>query len=83
MVRFFQQSVVQVKPWRHLNLQGRVLAVFCVINMLIAVIQVKHGSYASVFSTLMAAFCGVCTYIPRYHKFDAEEINNRDLDSDE
>lgn len=72
-----------MKPWRHLNLQGRVLAMFCVINMIIAVIQVTHGSYASVFSTLMAAFCGVCTYNPRYHLYDADEINNRNRQSDE
>ena len=59
------------------------LSVFCVINMLVAVIQINHGSYAGVFSALMSAFCGMCTYIPRYHRYDAEEINNRDFDSDE
>jgi len=56
--------------WFKLNLEGRVLYVACVINLIVAAILASDGQYAAIFSGLMAAFCNICSYNKRYQLDD-------------
>jgi hypothetical protein len=64
-----------IRPWRVLNNGGRILAVACVINMWIAILLAHRGEWSSIFSVVMAAFCGMMTYNKRYQYKDADDIN--------
>lgn len=59
-----------------MNNRGRMLCVCCVINMIVAVYLANCGSYMSVFSTCVAAYCGMSTYSARSQHLTAEQINN-------
>ena len=64
-----------IAPWKTLNNAGRVLTICCVINVIVAVYLAKNGSYLSIFSIIMAMYCGIATYSPRYTYQDADDIN--------
>ncbi len=64
-----------MSPWRNLNNKGKMLAVACIINVIVAVILARGGSYMAVFSIIMAAWCGLWTYFPHYQHKDATDIN--------
>ena len=64
-------------PWSVLNLGGKFLAICCVINMILAIIFVTESELMPViFSTVMAAYCGLSTYQAKYQYKDAKEIND-------
>ena len=65
-----------IAPWRILNFKGRMMVLACVINLIIAVILAKEGSYVAVFSIVMAAWCGMWTYHAHYQHQDARDINH-------
>mgnify|MGYP003344153500 CR=1 FL=1 len=62
-------------PWKYLNSKGRLLIVACIINMICAITMAREGSWLSVYSVAMAAFCGLMTYSKRYQIQDADDIN--------
>ena len=62
-------------PWRYLNVHGKCLIVACLLNMWIAVVLAMDGHWSSVFSVVVAAFCGLLTYRKRYQHQDADDIN--------
>ena len=64
-----------IMPWGYLNTSGRLLTMACIINIICAVIMAKSGSWLSVYSIVMAAFCGLMTYSKRYQIQDADDIN--------
>lgn len=65
-----------MSPWINLNFKGKLLCVGCVLNVLCAVTLAVDGHMLAIFSILMAAFCGVCTYSPHYQHQDAKDIND-------
>lgn len=65
-----------IAPWKNLNLKGKLMLIGCVINLVVAVIIAKEGSYFAIFSACMAAWCGMWTYHPRYQHQDAKDIND-------
>lgn len=62
-------------PWRDLNFQGRILLIACIINVMIAVFFASKGDNFAIFSIIMAAWCGIWTYHPKYQHQDAKDIN--------
>lgn len=66
-----------IAPWSNLNLKGRLLVIICIINICVAVYIATHGSYLALFSITVAAWCGICTYHPRYQHQDAKDIDAR------
>ena len=64
-------------PWRNLNLMGRVLVIACILNVICAVILLRANDYMCIFSTIMAAVCGLSTYQKKYQTQTAEDINER------
>ena len=62
-------------PWRRLNFNGKVLAISCLVNLTIAIILALGGSAMAIFSMIIAAYCGMVTYHPRYQYQDAKDIN--------
>lgn len=64
-----------IKPWRYLNTRGKVLAIACVTNIWVAVYMAYEGEWMSIFSGVMAAFCGMMTYFTKYQHQDATDIN--------
>lgn len=64
-----------MSPWRNLNFSGKLLAAACIINVIVAIIQAKHGSYFAVFSIFIAAWCGMWTYHDKYQHMDSKDIN--------
>ena len=66
-----------IAPWRNANQKGKLLIVGCVINIIVAVILARSGSYMAIFSIVMAAYCGMLTYHPHYQYQDAKDINER------
>ena len=65
-----------MSPWRNLNFKGKVMAIGCVLNAIAAVTLATQGSWLSVFSIVMAAWCGMWTYHPHYQHQDAKDIND-------
>jgi hypothetical protein len=63
-------------PWKNLNLRGRMMTIACIINLILAVILAKDGSYIAVFSIVMAGWCGMWTYHTHYQHHDAKDINH-------
>lgn len=63
-------------PWRNLNFLGKAFALACILNIICAVVSAKEGSYWAIFSTVMAAYCGLMTYNKRYQYQDARDIND-------
>ena len=66
-----------MRPWRDLNLLGRLLLICCIINVWVAIVLAVNGSLMCIFSGIMGAFCGLSTYLPRYSYMDAKDINNK------
>ncbi len=62
-------------PWRDLNFQGRILLIACIINVIMAVFFASKGDSFAIFSIIMAAWCGIFTYHPKYQHQDAKDIN--------
>lgn len=62
--------------WNKLNLKGQIMVIGCIINVIIAVILAREGSYMAIFSIVMAAWCGIWTYHPHYQYKDAKDIND-------
>lgn len=52
--------------WFKLNMEGRILYVACIINLIVAAVLASSGQYSAIFSGLMAAFCNICSYNERY-----------------
>ncbi len=69
-------------PWRTLNSRGKLLTICCIINVIVAIQLARVGSYMCIFSILMAAFCGMCTYSPRSQYMDADDINKTRADEE-
>ena len=67
-----------IAPWTQLNFKGKTMVVGCVINLTVSVILAWGGSYMSIFSVIMAAWCGVWTFHPNYQYHDAKDINNNE-----
>ena len=65
-----------VAPWSNLNSKGKMLVIGCIINVIVAVILARGGSYMAVFSIIMAAWCGLWTYNSHYQHKDAKDIND-------
>lgn len=65
-----------IAPWKNLNFKGHLLTIGCIINLVVAIILAKEGSYMAVFSIVMAAWCGLWTYSPHYQHQDAKDIND-------
>ena len=75
-----------MRPWRYLNLQGRLLLLACCLNVYAAVVMAIGGSWMCVFSICMAAFCGLMTYCRKYQIPTSQDINQhipKPPDSDE
>ena len=66
---------IDMLPWRDLNFQGRILLVACIINVVVAVYFASIGDSFAVFSIVMAAWCGMFTYHPKYQQQTAKDIN--------
>lgn len=66
-----------IAPWRLLNYKGKMLAVTCIINLLIAIYTGMQGSLVAIFSVLVAAWCGNWTFHEHYQHQDAKDINER------
>ena len=65
-----------MSPWVNLNFKGKMLYVGCVLNVICAVTLAADGQILAIFSILMAAFCGLCTYSSHYQHQDAKDIND-------
>lgn len=65
-----------MSPWANLNTRGKLLAVCCIVNVVCAIMLAKMGSYTSVMSVTVAAFCGLSTYRKRNQHQDARDINH-------
>ena len=63
-----------MSSWRNLNTTGRLLVVCCIVNLAVAVgLALKGNSISAIFSTCIAAFCGLSTYSERYQIQDKKE----------
>ena len=65
-----------IAPWKSVNNKGKLLIVGCAINVLVAVMLARSGSYMAIFSIVMAAWCGIWSYHPHYQQQDAKDIND-------
>lgn len=65
-----------IAPWRNLNFKGQLLVIGCIINLIVAIIFAKEGSYMAIFSIVMSAWCGMWTYSSHYQHQDAKDIND-------
>ena len=61
--------------WRHLNTNGRLLVVCCIVNIWVAFVLAQSGSWGSIVPVIVAATCGLSTYNKRYHIYTAQDIN--------
>lgn len=66
-----------IASWYSLNIKGKMLWVACVVNIACAVTLAFGGSSMAVFSIIMAAYCGMITFQPRYQYQDANDINEK------
>ena len=66
-----------IAGWYSLNTKGKILWVACVMNSACAMVLAFGGSPMAVFSIIMAAYCGMLTYHPRYQYQDANDINEK------
>lgn len=62
-----------MKPWRELNFTGRLLLLCCLMNVWCAVVFAMEGSWYSIFSGAMAAYCGMSTYHSKYQKNETND----------
>ena len=62
--------------WSSLNSTGKWLWIGCIINLTIAIILATGGSAMALFSMVVAAYCGMVTFHPKYQYQDANDINN-------
>jgi len=70
-----QNNIKMIAPWHNTNLQGKLMTVGCLLNVFVAVLFATNGSWYSIFSISVAAWCGMWTYHPRYQHQDAKDIN--------
>ena len=65
-----------MSPWHKTNSRGKLMIVGCILNVLAAVMFATEGSWYSIFSICVAAWCGMWTYHPHYQHQDAKDIND-------
>lgn len=69
--------------WRHLNTNGRLFVVCCIINIWVAFTLAYSGHWTSLFPAWMAMICGLSTYNKRYHIKTADDINEEKKETEE
>ena len=65
-----------ISPWLNLNLKGKIIAVACFVNIVVAIILAMDGKWSCIFSFSVSMFCAFCTYNDAYQYKDADDINN-------
>lgn len=69
--------------WYKLNGSGRMLYIMCLMNMFIAFMLAKQGSWFSIFVIITSAFCAFMTYSSKSVYQDHEDINNKKYKQDD
>lgn len=57
-----------MRRWSKLNSIGKLLWICCVLNVYVAFVLAMQGEYSSIFSIVIAAFCGLSTYRKKYDR---------------
>ena len=57
-----------MRPWSQLNYLGRLLLICCIINVWLALVFALNNDSFWIYYFVMAMFCGLSTYHPRYNK---------------
>jgi hypothetical protein len=61
--------------WHRANFLGKLMIVGCLLNVFMSILLASAGEMSAIFSMIVAALCGLCTYNPRYQHQDAKDIN--------
>jgi len=65
-----------ISPWYNLNFKGKCMTVGCLINLTCAIVMAIEGHNIAIFSIMIAALCGLSTFLPHYQHQDAKDIND-------
>lgn len=57
-----------MSPWAKLNNDGKLLLACCIINLTIAIVLAKEGSYFCFFPLAFSMFCGLSTLMDKFQK---------------
>ena len=60
-----------MRPWNDCNTLGKCMIICSIINVIVAIKLAMLPSYFSIFSVIMASYCGVMTYSKKCTKNDA------------
>lgn len=62
-----------MRPWRYLNIRGKILCLCCVLNIYFAILLALEGSYQCIVSYTIALICGLYTYDSKSLKNNEEK----------
>lgn len=57
-----------MRPWKDLNLQGKLVLLTCVLNACLAVFLATNGGWFSIPILFCAMLGGIATYSQKYNK---------------
>ena len=70
-----------MNSWSHLNARGKLVAVFCGLNVALAIFSAIHGDVACFFNLLCGMICGVATYSPKCIKNECKNECKKDSEA--